>query len=720
MLQGLFFEKRGADAYHEQFLGVDQAAARSHLVNALCLEIHRAHNLGRKFEALQLCLQTMIVEGGHEELLRQMYRIFSSVAASVHSLMLENATITAAMHTAVQQQEWDKLNLCKEQFIEYKDRLLELVFTNESSELIEIRHHVNHVLGDLIDEGKLRVDDETQSKMDEIYDLCDAALVSMLDDILKWFPSIEEVLQRLVARSGQEILPAYIPKRTMRCVDMRLEEKRLLSERKIPDAIFKEAAILQYVVHCKIDSWLEDTIVDIFSTIIPPNPFPSIIHHMRRLSFRFLLKDNRDDSVLQNSCTTDVPRIPGGHIYHKDNVAYGTFFSVAFVDPLCVSDLKESLQALRNLSGNVRQSAFEMRVTTGISNAMLAFSALVPISPSSLNLIEDYFVTSLDREKAFDVFTESILTHVLAIHDQPGHLVTGLKSRRREETSQLWTVEQLKTERVKIKVELKQIVRDQHRVWVEIQMLHNQDYIHVVKDFVMHFQDARSKGRFEQFAPATPFVLYSVFFLDESEAHHFVENVVFEDPYHWGQLADFRDDLKSRICHAEVNGKWLECSSMILTLVSIYKYHGGSDTTALEADAARVVGSLACNLRALRCKCEILYGMLCPLSTEVQRKIESNVLRRMLEHFCDDVLEQIHEDDCCCLEGVRYLIHVCTHHLQKDARNFDKEMGKSLLRIRNYLLGVEKCTATVLHGACHGHRGPASVWMQELEHAAHD
>ena len=110
------------------------------------------------------------------------------------------------------------------------------------------------------EEGKLKVDNRTIGRLEKVYDLCDAALLSMLEDILMWFPPITEHLEGCLHRAGFSNEP-FEPQTPMKMVDIRKEEARLLKEGKTNEAVTKEAALLQYAVHSRLDVWMEDMMV---------------------------------------------------------------------------------------------------------------------------------------------------------------------------------------------------------------------------------------------------------------------------------------------------------------------------------------------------------------------------------------------------------------------------------------------------------------------------
>lgn len=55
----------------------------------------------------------------------------------------------------------------------------------------------------------------------------------------------------------------------------------------------------------QVDLWIEDMLVDLFLNVIPPNPFPVIVHHLRQLSYRYLLKDTADRYWPISSCSSE-------------------------------------------------------------------------------------------------------------------------------------------------------------------------------------------------------------------------------------------------------------------------------------------------------------------------------------------------------------------------------------------------------------------------------
>jgi len=291
MLQGIFLEKNGANEYHQQFASTDIVVARQALSEKLCKDVRALEEQGRRYEALQIAMQVGILEGTAEKLLPRFFRIFGSVAGDLYSSMLENLVIQRVLQNAVQNQLWNQLSLCKEQFAKYKDRLFALCFTKESSEMIEISFGISNIIRQITEDGKLKVDGNTIRSLAKIYDLCEAALLSMLDDILIWFPPIQAHLNSCLERSGHQHIVMFEPQRTTRSVDIRREEERLAKEGTTPIAITKEATLLQYAVDSNLDVWIEDMLVDVYSTIIPPNPFPTVVHRLRQLAFRLLLKD---------------------------------------------------------------------------------------------------------------------------------------------------------------------------------------------------------------------------------------------------------------------------------------------------------------------------------------------------------------------------------------------------------------------------------------------
>ena len=276
--------------------------------------------------------------------------------------------------------------------------------------MMELSFGISNIIAQVTEDGKLKVDPRTVARLHKIYDLCEAALLSMLDDILIWFPPIQTHLDKCLERAAYSKEDAFEPQRPLRCVDMRLEEERLLKEGKTPDAITKEAALLQYVVHSRLDKWLEDMLVDMYSTVIPPNPFPTAVHNMRQLAMRLLYKDNRDEAMLQKTYKhEEVTQLgAGGHVYTKSHVVYGTYLAVCHVNPENIKSALEALKAFRNTSSKVRQGAFEMRVTTSLRNDCFTFADAVPQKLSRLSIVEDYFVTSLERDKAYDAFADAV------------------------------------------------------------------------------------------------------------------------------------------------------------------------------------------------------------------------------------------------------------------------------------------------------------------------
>jgi len=336
---------------------------------------------------------------------------------------------------------------------------------------------------------------------------------------------------------------------------MRLEEDRLHKEGRTPDAITKEAALLQYVVHSRLDKWLEDMLVDMYSTVIPPNPFPTAVHSMRQLAMRLLYKDNRNETMILKSYKHDtVTQLgAGGHVYTKNRLVFGTYLAVCYINPATINPALEALRDFRNTGSKVRQGAFEMRVTTSLRNECFTFSDAVPQSLSKLVLVEDYFVTSLDRDKGYDVFADAVLNHAVALHEGPGHLVAALHTDTgREETSHSWSLQELKSERSRVQVDLKQMLRDKHRIWIEAYARIGSQYIAVSKDCVLHFQDARAKGHVERLAPPEPMALHSSIFLEQEEAEYFISTMKeVEDPYTWQQLEKHRRNAEEKIVALE-------------------------------------------------------------------------------------------------------------------------------------------------------------------------
>ena len=83
-------------------------------------------------------------------------------------------------------------------------------------------------------------------------------------------------------------------------------------------------------------------------------------------------------------------------------------------------------------------------------------------------IVEDYFVTSLDRDKGYDVFADAVLKHVMEIHENSPHLVAALHTETgKEDTTHAWSMNEIKGERSRVKLDLKHMLRDKHRIWIE-------------------------------------------------------------------------------------------------------------------------------------------------------------------------------------------------------------------------------------------------------------
>jgi len=160
-------------------------------------------------------------------------------------------------------------------------------------------------------------------------------------------------------------------------------------------------------------------------------------------------------------------------------------------------------------------------------------------------------------------------------------------------------------------------------------------------------------------------------------------------------------------------GDYLQESCTILALLSIHQYQKNDRNEPLEADAIRVLSSMAHTVWHLVQKCRTLHGILSDKVGDVQRKAEKVILRGMVTGFCDDIREEIFADDCCCLEGVRYLVVARCRYILSVVDDFgaNEKMERPMLQVQHYLLGLQMCLSTVVHGACHGHRGNALRWL---------
>jgi len=239
----------------------------------------------------------------------------------------------------------------------------------------------------------------------------------------------------------------------------------------------------------------------------------------------------------------------------------------------------------------------------------------------------------------------------------------------------------------------------------------------VIKDVVMHFQDGRAKGHFERLAPVQPTALHSSILLDIEDAEFFVHTMrETEDIYTWQQLEKYRNACEEDIRSSEMGGDYLSMSCSIMSLLCIHKFQKNGTNEDLEADAVRVLGSMAHTVWHLVQKCKTLHGIISDKGGDVERKVEKLIIRGMLSHFCDEIREEIFADDCCCLEGVRYLVDARARHILSVMDDFgaNEKMEKNLRQIKHYLLGLQMCLSTVVHGACHGHRGPSLRWLPQV------
>ena len=50
--------------------------------------------------------------------------------------------------------------------------------------MMELSFGISNIIAQVTEDGKLKVDPRTVARLHKIYDLCEAALLSMLDDIL--------------------------------------------------------------------------------------------------------------------------------------------------------------------------------------------------------------------------------------------------------------------------------------------------------------------------------------------------------------------------------------------------------------------------------------------------------------------------------------------------------------------------------------------------------
>ena len=147
------------------------------------------------------------------------------------------------------------------------------------------------------------------------------------------------------------------------------------------------------------------------------------------------------------------------------------------------------------MSANARKGAFQIRCSTSVVNEQGTYWGVVPKPCSRLKMYEDYFVTSLERDKAYDVFIDTILNHIIDVHENSPHAVAALiGDSGREDSSYIWTVEQIKGERTRVMLELKKHVREKSRLYIQAYARCGPDYLSVTKDLIMHHSDGRGKS----------------------------------------------------------------------------------------------------------------------------------------------------------------------------------------------------------------------------------
>eukprot|EP00658_Telonema_sp_P-2_P085435 TRINITY_DN9738_c0_g2_i2.p1 TRINITY_DN9738_c0_g2~~TRINITY_DN9738_c0_g2_i2.p1 ORF type:complete len:1012 (-),score=290.86 TRINITY_DN9738_c0_g2_i2:141-3176(-) len=714
MLEGLFFEKRGAEAYYNLHSKMDLEAAHRNMVKHLTLKLVRAREQGDQWRVLELVNQLAVLQQRTDGILTRLYRIFNSIGGALVSQMQQIRSMRTIVTAALEHQLWNQLNLCKERFAKFKERMVELVFSNQASEFIEMRLGVRAILEELTDNqetfGRLLVDDLTVDRLDVLYDLCSLALESMLQNILQWFPQIQERINQYLTESGHVAAASYTPNKKLRCIDLRTEEARILGEARVPQAVSREAAMMQYLVDARVDQWMEDMLVDMLLNVLPPNPFPTVVHHLRQLSYRYLLLAQPDSEVL-DKCSSDslmvsestgVCAVSGGY--------FGTEIATTHVD---ADFLNSCAEVMRNISDS-RQSvkgAVEVRVVCGIrSNCCLVHNENLEFHRTALDFYEEHFVAALEVSQALDVFVESVLQHAAKIHDNPTPqfvtLVTANKSS--------YTMAQVKGHRNQVAAELKNVVRSKAYITVQFYMLKGNKYIQATKHAALNFKDSRGgRGRFHRMAPSPAGLIHELVFWSQQDAEYVLQHRANPEEMDSQLLEACLESCVAYHSHVAV-GNWLECSETSLVfadmvaaleqrgrLQDLLLAHPGQLPPTSSADCLRVLSSSMATAAHLYQACEALLVLVS--TSDFRGNLDASVVGGMMSLFCHHLLELVFDDDFCCLEGIRNLVDGrCKLLLQATQTNmFVPKVQELLQQLRNYLRGIRSCIGIVIHESCH-------------------
>jgi len=549
-----------------------------------------------------------------------------------------------------------------------------------------------------------------------------------------------------------------------RIVNVPKAVKTAKKKRTVPASIAREAVLLEYLTETRVDSVIQELVVDIFfkNGKMFPNPYPRIVGRLRGEVARHELW-RQSDTELQQIIPGNRARIKlVSEKYSLCKLTKANVFGIKSALRTCDGAKISQVMADLEVGGVILpksglkldsrdSSAYSISICTSVGGSLSLTSKINSETIKSaqrhslpcLLLFETHIYEGPKISEALETCVEQIMIHVMRLNDKSvGNVALDLRTgrhamrnlnthqgfdggwqvQRREKESRLHhpnyshgeilEMEDLQREKALCKQELIRALKAREPILVDLVVLFGDDkgpyYAQVTKLLGFYFVQTPA-GQISSLSP--PFAqlepIYQSVWVDSSQASAVLQTTmgsIVEKFENWDIFARNRylDLLKHRIFDNRARGDMVSAYRVLL------RYSVLIENERFVADAIRMLKSpcICYDLDTMAGYNRLLQRVLRQRmkGEEFRQKLRTSTLLGIYEEYKTRIEDVLSRSDCVYFPGIRNAIHTlllkCRNIINKDRIGTTDMHIESLERLQIFLSCIQTAAAQAVHRNC--------------------
>ena len=717
LLRGVFFHKKEADAYSEMYGQDDPLEEGPHVVayeRELKLAVCEGLNDG-DYYGLSLKLGELAILENNTEMLPTIYRVHHSLAAEIALLNEQNAFIRRLMRRYRTGHEIVLLEAARFQFELYYAAVMQVLFSNRCSELAPFIQAVSYMLNecceddsdsqhsstsDLLNAQKSAVKLIINDSVDILLQRVDLYLSTVKMSIAygmfqKAPPAVHHYLSKLPDACGFVLTKDYASKVPEMVINAESESEKIAKRGSFPREVATVSSLVTYSADTHLDEALGTFFSHVFNSILPQNPYPNLVRHLRMYSER-MLTFQQPNAMLLELVQNSIEAVEGSVVVYSlrsNSKVFGNRAALLYCDANALSELYGEAKKLKLINTrNVNKGSLVISPCVAFCSSMLIYGRICRHN-YRFSLQEHYFAEGPSMETAVKVFVEAIVEHVVKLINLGSHLVRGLFLTENKCYSCLAIKDQNKLKQ--IKDDLHEAVMQKEEIYIEGFALGDQ-YTPFRKRLILHFHDPTTSTRFSFCDIKLEWIITNLWF-HKSDAFNFAD--AFSDAIgavNAGLIATVDRQVVKELREEFRKGDLLDVYRHLFVLASL------RENPDFIPAVMRMYASSADRIRFSNHSNQIIRDILdfSSQDTIFSSSVEKAVIEEMFMAYKYNLLDYVTSKDCVFLRGIHRGFGVFLNNVFDDedlGAMLDSSDTSSLRLVFGYSQALQICVAFHIH-----------------------